>query len=326
MTTTTSDDISPQASASQLYRTAANEWGRWGATDEIGRANLLDPAAVLAASRLIRTGRRFSLALPLCSDGGDPCLPGRAPAQHVVIQAEDSYRDGRVQPLAGGMKYVDDRLELACHGTTHMDALAHAYADSTIWNGYPAQSSADGIPTADVAALARQGVVGRAVLVDLARAEGIDYLPMGREITVADIEAVLAAQQTELAPGDTLILRTGIFRLFYEQGPEAYYANLAEPGLSDPVNTVEFVRRHQVAGLGSDTVCNEQAHSHALDADFPLHVLLQRNLGVIFHEAMWLEEWAADCAEDGVYDAFYVAMPLRLIGGSGAPMNPLVIK
>jgi len=39
---------------------------------------------------------------------------------------------------------------------------------------------------------------------------------------------------------------------------------------------------HDIAGLGSDTMCNEQARNAELDADFPLHVLLQRNLGVSF--------------------------------------------
>jgi hypothetical protein len=51
-----------------------------------------------------------------------------------------------------------------------------------------------------------------------------------------------------------------------------------------------------------------------------------RNLGVSVHEALWLEDWAADCAQDHVFDAFYVAAPLRIARGTGAPMNPIVIK
>jgi hypothetical protein len=73
-------------------------------------------------------------------------------------------------------------------------------------------------------------------------------------------------------------------------------------------------------------MCNEQARNAELDADFPLHVLPQRNLGVSFHEALRLEDWAADCAQDHVFDAFYVAAPLRIARGTGAPMNPIVIK
>jgi hypothetical protein len=34
---------------------------------------------------------------------------------------------------------------------------------------------------------------------------------------------------------------------------------------------------------------------------------------------LWLEDWADDCATDGVYDAFYKAAPLRLKGGTAHP-------
>ena len=135
---------------------------------------------------------------------------------------------------------------------------------------------------------------------------------MHRRITVADVEAALAAQGTELRRGDILLLRTGIFRVFYEDGPEAFYADFDEPGLTWAPGLIEFVAEHDIAGLGSDTMCNEQAHNAELDADFPLHVLLQRNLGVSFHETLWLEDWAADCARDKIFDAFYVAAPLRI--------------
>jgi hypothetical protein len=54
------------------YRSQAKDWGRWGPDDEIGRANLLHAERVLSASRLIETGERFCLAIPIGSPGGDP--------------------------------------------------------------------------------------------------------------------------------------------------------------------------------------------------------------------------------------------------------------
>ena len=39
-----------------------------------------------------------------------------------------------------------------------------------------------------------------------------------------------------------------------------------------------------------------------------------------------LDELAADCAADGVYEFFFVAMPLPVVGGVGSPINPVVIK
>ena len=39
-----------------------------------------------------------------------------------------------------------------------------------------------------------------------------------------------------------------------------------------------------------------------------------------------LEELAADCAADGVYEFLSVAPPLLVTGGVGSPINPQAIK
>jgi kynurenine formamidase len=303
-----------------------NEWGRWGSDDEIGRANLLDASHVQKAARCIRSGKRFSLALPVCAPAGDPCLPGRMQAQHLMTQDESHYTAGRADPMAGGMKYADDSILLSCHGTTHMDALGHAYCDGQLYNGYPADSTIGGLRKAGIDSLARRGVVGRAVLVDLARQSGVRNLGMSHRITLEHIEDALAASRTEVRPGDVLVMRTGIFKVFYEDGPTSFYRDFDEPGVTYERDLIDFLCDNEIVGLGTDTLCNEQAHSSALDADFPLHVALQRNLGITFHEALWLEDWAEDCDDDGIYDAFYVAAPLRIVQGTAGPMNPLVIK
>lgn len=315
-----------QASAVPAYDQGPRDWGRWGPDDEVGRVNLLDPATVVQAAACIQTGKRFSLALPVCGPHGDPCLAGRIPATHFMTQDEGDYRAGAVQPLRGGMKYADDSIVLACHGTTHMDALGHAYADDKIYNGYDASLTTGGLRRASIEALATRTVVGRAVLADIAGHEGVPYLPMHRQITLDHIRATLDAQDVTLRPGDILLLRTGIFRVFYEQGSAAFFADFDEPGATYQPELVDFLAQSDIAGFGTDTLCNEQAHSSVVDAHFPLHVTLQRNLGITFHEALWLEEWAADCRADGRYEAFYVAAPLRIVGGTGAPMNPVVIK
>src|SRR6476620_7683701 len=44
---------------------AHNNWGRFGDLDQIGTANLLTAERVAAAAQLVRTGKRFSLGLPI---------------------------------------------------------------------------------------------------------------------------------------------------------------------------------------------------------------------------------------------------------------------
>ena len=58
----------------------------------------------------------------------------------------------------------------------------------------------------------------------------------------------------------------------------------------------------------------------------PLHAALMRNLGILFSEIIWFEDLAADCAEDGQWSFLYAAAPINIVGGTGAPVNPIVVK
>ena len=43
-------------------------------------------------------------------------------------------------------------------------------------------------------------------------------------------------------------------------------------------------------------------------------------------EIFYVKELAEDCAEDGVYEFFFVAPPQHLPGGAGLPISPQAIK
>ncbi|MEF8869651.1 MAG: hypothetical protein V5A85_14100, partial [Haloarculaceae archaeon] len=58
----------------------------------------------------------------------------------------------------------------------------------------------------------------------------------------------------------------------------------------------------------------------------PLHGALLRNLGVYLNEILDLSELAAACAADGIYEFLFTAAPLNVERGSGAPVNPVVLK
>ena len=58
----------------------------------------------------------------------------------------------------------------------------------------------------------------------------------------------------------------------------------------------------------------------------PLHGTFLRNLGIYINEILWLEDLAAQCAEDGIYDFLFTAAPLNVERSSGAPINPVVLK
>ncbi|MGW0712697.1 hypothetical protein ACWD4G_43365 [Streptomyces sp. NPDC002643] len=82
----------------------------------------------------------------------------------------------------------------------------------------------------------------------------------------------------------------------------------------------------EIPNLVTDTIANEVTADPNNGVVLPLHSALMRNLGVTFTEIADLEALAQDCAEDGTYEFFYAAAPLKIAKGSGAPVNPIVVK
>jgi kynurenine formamidase len=82
----------------------------------------------------------------------------------------------------------------------------------------------------------------------------------------------------------------------------------------------------EIPNLVTDTMANEVAVDPASGVLIPLHNALMRNLGVTFTEVALLDALASDCAEDGQWQFLYTAAPLKIVGGTGAPVNPIVIK
>jgi len=309
-----------------LLKGAPQNWGRWGQRDQVGGLNFLGPAEVLRGVRSVASGKTFTLMLQLGNPGGDPVFPGYPPAGHFMTQDKGSYEAGKRQEIAGGLEYAADVLMVACHGTTHCDALGHTWFGDRMWNGYPAETSKSGLDNASILPIAERGIVGHAVLLDVPRLMGVPYLPMHTHVRLADLLAAAKAEKVEIQKHDLLMIRTGIFNLFYEKGPEAFYAEFDEPGLTYEKEIVDFFHDMEIPVSGTDILSGELLNSQTAEAVFPMHAALSRNLGVVFVEAHWFERWAEDSAQDGKYDGLYMASPLRITGGTASPVNPIVIK
>jgi hypothetical protein len=59
---------------------------------------------------------------------------------------------------------------------------------------------------------------------------------------------------------------------------------------------------------------------------FIVNGALIRDLGVVLSELYWLDDLADDSAKDGQHTFFFTAAPLKIKGGSGSPVNPMIIK
>jgi kynurenine formamidase len=308
-----------------LLKDSPSNWGKWGPDDEVGALNYLGPEQVLAAVRLVSEGKVFTLQRLIGDPKGDPVWPGRTPAERTQILDESTWDGGEGPAFPGGLHYADDKINAFLQGSTQYDGLGHVWYDGKLWNGYDARTTVGGMEKASVEPIAQRGVVGRGVLLDMARFRGKPTLDKGETFTHEDLMACAQAQGVEIRKRDILILRTNFLQLFHEQG-EAFYEGFNEPGLVYSPELVQWFADMEIPNLVTDTIANEVTYDPNHGVALVLHNALMRNLGVTLTEIADLEQLAADCAEDGRYEFLYVAAPLKVAKGSGSPVNPLVIK
>ena len=211
-------------------------------------------------------------------------------------------------------------------GSTQYDALGHVWYGGQLYNGYDANTTIGGMAKASVQPIAEKGVVGRGILIDIARHRGKPALDKGETFNHEDLIAAAKAQKLEIRKRDILIIRTGFVETFYSQGAPKFYEGFLEPGLTYSPELVNWFNEMEIPNLVTDSIANEVTSDPVSGVALPLHCALMRNLGVTFTEICDLSKLGADCAQDGQWDFFYVAAPLKVVNGTGAPVNPVCIK
>jgi kynurenine formamidase len=319
-------DTQAEPNVGELLKDSPRNWGKWGPDDEVGSLNYLTPEVILASVGSIRSGKVFTLQVKMANPEGDPVWPGRSGAVRINVMDEGHYLAGKGPYFAGGAHYADDYMTCFLQGSTQYDALGHVWYDDQIWNGYDARSTIGGLAKASVLPIAEKGIVGRGILLDIARFRGKDVLDVGETFTHEDLLACATAQGAEIQPRDVLVVRTGWIGKFYRVSREEFYGNFVEPGLTYSPELVSWFAEMEIPNLVTDTIANETTVDPVSGVVLPLHNALMRNLGVTLTEIAWLDDLAADCAADGQYTFLYAAAPLKIVNGTGAPVNPIVIK
>ncbi len=314
------------AGVSRLLANSPSNWGRWGDADEVGSLNFLTDAEVLRGVRAVRQGKVFTCGEVIGNPAGDPLWPGRVHAKRETVIDKASYVRGDLPSLPGGAQFTDDKIEMFLQGSTQFDALGHVWYDDKLWNGYPASDTNGGMKKASILPIAQRGVVGRGVLLDMAAFRGKPYLDKGDLLGLDDILGCAERQGVTIEKHDILCLRLGFLQLLHVQGPDVFYQDFLEPGLTYSPELVDWFYRMEIPCLSTDTISNETELDPAIGVQIPLHCALMRNLGIAFNEICNFEELAKDCAADGQWDFLYTAAPLKVTEATGAPVNVLAIK
>ena len=295
-------------------------WGRWGPDDEIGTLNFIDEAARRGAAATVRSGKAFALGLALSESEGVQAgfIEGRVNPTRTMIQIN--------QPLSEDPEWVcssEDTVTMALQSATHWDALAHCSYGGKIYNGYPASEVTD--DGAGQCGIHRLGtVIGRGVLLDVARALGRTTLEPGYAITPDDLTAAEHLARIATQPGDIVLVRTGQMAHLAPGQRDLVAYTYPSPGLS--IETAEWFFARDIAAVATDNLTFEVFPGQYEDIYLPVHLLHLVEMGLTQGQNWVLDELAQDCADDGQYTFLLDATPLPFTNGLGSPLNPLALK
>jgi kynurenine formamidase len=285
---------------------------RWGADDRRGALNHITPARLAAAAGEIRIGRTVTMAAPLAGSAPDNPEPAARHMKHLPGEPSD----------VAGLSFAADQLAMNVHGDvdSHIDALCHVSYGGTLYNGVlPDAVTSQGASELSIDD-ARDGIAGRAVLLDIPRLRGVQWLEPGDHVTAAELAAAAAAQRVDVGPGDLLFVRVGHRRRRDALGPW----NVAESRAGLHPEAMEYLAEHQVAALGSDGN-SDTAPSTVDGVAFPVHVLAINAMGLHLLDYLQFDDLVPVCEAAGRWSFLCVIAPLRLPAATGSPVNPIAI-
>jgi kynurenine formamidase len=290
-----------QAEYDLMFKQVSN-WGRWGAKDELGTANLVTDAKRKQAVSLIRNGISVSLA-------------------HDLVTEKAADNPNPFEVSNGGNAY-----RTVFHGTvhSHMDALCHLAYKGQMYNGYSAAeiNSPQGCTRMGIQLL-KNGLTTRGILIDIPRLKGVEYLEPGTPVYPEDIEAWEKKAGVKVSAGDAILLRTGRWVRRTKVGPwQLYPPPPGEPGYHASV--VPWVKSRDVAFVGAD-VSNDVAPSLVEGVPLPFHTAVIVSLGAYIFDALDLDALAETAARLNRWEFMLTGAPMAVAGGTGSPITLIAI-
>jgi kynurenine formamidase len=299
------------------FRRAMKElsnWGRWGADDELGAANLITPAKRKQALALAKDGVPISLAHDVAQE--------KAPDSPNVLERTL----GNVAPTGTTDRYS---YTGTYHGVvhSHLDAVdCHIMYEGKGYNGRSVDDikAAGGCPKGDINAL-KDGVVTRAILFDATRLPGKaasqGWLEPGTAIHREDLEALEKSERVKVSPGDVILLYTGRWKRRAALGPwpnatgfAGYHADVAY-----------FIKERGISFIGCDGPNDVQPTGLPPSVGIPLHQLALAAMGVSIFDNLDFERAVEQARRLNRYEFLFMAAPLRIEKGTGSPLNPLAV-
>lgn len=286
---------------------------KWGAEDQLGSANLISPENTLAAAKLIKQGKSTPLGIVI-----DSSTPAFAP-RSLSLQVVQPGQAGGNQLTQFGYPaiYNDDVLQTWVGIGSQIDGLGHLGEAGTYYN------CLSDTEISQITGLTKLGVhnvpplVGRAVILDMAKHMGKDFLAAGDHFGEEEIKAAADAQGVTIGKGDIVLFHTGWTENMLESDPDAWVSG--EPGIN--VSGSRYLASLDVMAVGADTWGIEPVPPAPGDGAFYGHVVLLQQHGIYILETMNTGPVLAD----GVNEFMFVLGQARIRGTVQMIINPVAL-
>jgi len=291
-----------------------SNWGRWGDADERGALNLVTPEVTKAAARSVRTGKVYSLGIPIQSSG-IPLFAYRGTPMRFTLLNESDEEFFTTLGAAPGTGANEDFVQFASHTASHIDALCHVYEEKQHYNGVSESEMKTQTGAGRLGIEKVEAIATRAVLLDIAGFLGKEWLEPGYKISGDELDRCARAEGVDIRPGWVVLIRTGYL--------DFWFANQNDPGLAQPgigADAARWLAAKDVVAVGAD---NGAVEVVPFDGDefLCVHKILIVRRGIYLMEHLNL----AQMGRDRCFEGFITVAPLKVTGATGSPVNPIVI-
>jgi kynurenine formamidase len=265
--------------------------------------------SVRSALQSVREGRVFALSRGLSAEV--PHLadsPSGSGARFEMKMQEFDFPE-----LA--MKCFAEAVTFSVHTGTHVDALGHWSRGGLAFSGIDADANCgkDGLIALDTQEI--PPLIGRGVLIDVARYMQRDYLDAGQPITPENLDGAVQAQGLEMRPGDIVLFRTGWMR-FWEE-PATYMSGC--PGIVE--ESARWLAARGCRAIGADQWDIDVVPPVDPAKALAVHAYCLADRGIYLMENVWLE----DLAERKIYEFCFIGLVPPVKGATGFPTQMVAV-
>ena len=291
------------------YLKEDNNWGRWGDDDQKGAVNMVTDQKRAASARLVRTGKAVSLSreFPKLPAGNNP-----TPAIH--------YMKRNLRGETGGSAVDYYGISYQGTATTHLDALCHVWDHNGMWNGADPMDviTFDGAEWGSIEQW-QEGIITRGVLLDVPKHRGEPYVTQESPVHGWELEDIAREQGVSMEPGDALVVYSGREK-WNEAGNPLWGSDRdLRPGLH--ASCLRFIKESDCCVLVWDMMDHTP---NGYDVPWSVHgAIFAYGIGLL--DNALLEPLAEACAQEGRYEFMLTINPLRVVGGTGSPVNPVAL-